>query len=210
MRLPPPLLAVTPGTCDARGLAALRARLLELVALDGVGVLLREPALPEAAQHELLGELRARAPRAWLAAHARPALALATAEDAVQSSFRSLLPRELRAWIGTRVALGLSAHAHDATERWDGADYLVVGPVHDTPSKRGLVAPLGFAGLAREVARAQGLPVWAIGGLGARDAAAARAAGACGLAVRGALFDAPDPAAAARAVLAELDGGARR
>ncbi|TAJ19001.1 MAG: thiamine phosphate synthase [Planctomycetota bacterium] len=204
MRLPPPLIAVTPGTSAAGGLAALRARLCALVELDGVGVLLREPALGEAAQFELLRELRARAPRAWLCAHARPALALAAAADAVQLSFRSLLPRELAGWIRARVALGLSAHAHDAAERWDGADYLIVGPVRDTPSKRGLVEPLGDAGLAREVARAAGRPVWAIGGLGAGDVAAVRASGARGLALRGALFDAPDPVAAARAVLAEL------
>jgi len=204
MRLPPSLIAVTPGSCEARGLPALRARLCELAELAGLGILLREPGLTERAQRELLEDLRARSPHTWLCAHARPALALAAGCDAVQLSFRSLLPRELASWTGGRIALGLSAHAPDARERWQQADYLILGPLHATPSKRGLVDPLGWAGLARELARAGELPVWAIGGLGAHDVPALRASGARGMAVRGALFDAPDPVACARELLAEL------
>jgi 8-oxo-dGTP diphosphatase len=56
----------------------------------------------------------------------------------------------------------------------------VLGPVSPTATHPG--APtLGFDGLAREIA-ATPLPVYALGGLGAGDLAAAEAAGAHGVA----------------------------
>jgi thiamine-phosphate diphosphorylase len=197
MKLPPALIAVSPGTCTAREAPALLARLLELARCDHVGILLREPGLSTRVQRELLSALRAGARTAWIAAHERPALALAAGCDAVHLSFRCLLPRELRAWLGARLCVGLSAHAADDAERWRDADYLFLGPVHPTPSKRGWVEPLHAAGLARELRRTGDTPVWAIGGLTAADAADVHAAGARGFALRAALFEAARPVAAA-------------
>lgn len=83
-----------------------------------------------------------------------------------------------------------------------GIDYLGAGPIRATATKPDHAAPIGFAGLAAIVATAP-CPVYAIGGLGPQDAAAVRATGACGLAVVSAVTRAPDPQAAAAALVAQ-------
>lgn len=63
----------------------------------------------------------------------------------------------------------------------DGADYIFFGPVFATPSKAAFGAPQGLARL-REVCSAVDIPVLAIGGITAEDAASCRQAGAAGIA----------------------------
>ena len=77
----------------------------------------------------------------------------------------------------------------------DGADYAGFGPVFATDSKPGLPEPLGLAAVA---AATGALPLVAIGGITAVTAAAARTAGAHGVAVIGAIWRHPDPVAAAK------------
>jgi thiamine-phosphate pyrophosphorylase len=62
------------------------------------------------------------------------------------------------------------------------ADYLGVGPIWATPSKPDADLPLGLAELAR-ICRAVDVPVIAIGGVDARNAADCIRAGAAGVAV---------------------------
>jgi thiamine-phosphate pyrophosphorylase len=85
-----------------------------------------------------------------------------------------------------------------------GADYLGVGPAFATSTKDGLPDPIGPAGVGA-VAAAVAVPVIAIGGVTADRVPLLRAAGAHGVAVVSAVSAAPDPAAAARALLAALD-----
>jgi thiamine-phosphate pyrophosphorylase len=102
------------------------------------------------------------------------------------------------AWIGRSTHAPAEAVAAAA----DGADYVVLGPIYQTPSKAAYGAPLGIGALgAARVPR----PVVAIGGIGPETVAALRAAGAHGVAVIRSVLDAPDPAAAARALRAALD-----
>lgn len=82
-----------------------------------------------------------------------------------------------------------------------GAAYAGVGPVHATGSKEGLPDPLGVEGLGAAVVPG-GVPVLAIGGLDASNAAEVVAAGAHGVAVIGGIWRTPDPVAAARALAA--------
>jgi thiamine-phosphate diphosphorylase len=82
------------------------------------------------------------------------------------------------------------------------ADYLGVGPIWETPSKADADPPLGLAELAR-VCAAVGVPVVAIGGVDATNAASCIRAGAAGVAVVRAATDpalrrAVDEALAAR------------
>jgi thiamine-phosphate pyrophosphorylase len=70
------------------------------------------------------------------------------------------------------------------------ADYLGVGPIWETPSKTDATTPLGLAELAR-ICAAVTMPVVAIGGIDASNAAACIAAGAAGVAV---IRAATDPA----------------
>lgn len=84
-----------------------------------------------------------------------------------------------------------------------GADYVGIGSVFPSTTKPGAVhAPLEL--LARAGA-ASGLPVAAIGGITARNAASAVAAGADMLAVIAAVFDAADVRRAARDIAVHFD-----
>ncbi len=108
-----------------------------------------------------------------------------------------------RAALGESAILGLSVQNHDQLSRLDPSalDYLGLGPVFATATKRDHAAPLGFAGLAALVA-ASPLPAVAIGGLKAEHAGQVRAAGAQGPAVVSAICGQADPQAAARAFAA--------
>lgn len=116
-------------------------------------------------------------------------------------------PAAIRSRIGPDMMLGLSIETAAQLETVPArtVDYLGVGPLRATATKPDHAAPLGFDGLAR-IVRATSLPCIAIGGLGAGDAPALRAAGAAGLAVVTAISRAPDMEEATRALVAEWSG----
>ncbi len=97
-----------------------------------------------------------------------------------------LTARQLRA-AGRRPDLAwVGASCHDAAELDRavaiGADFVVLGPVRPTPSHPG-AAHLGWGAFAKLIAEYT-LPVYALGGLSGADLAAARQAGAHGIAMR--------------------------
>ncbi|MEP6688461.1 MAG: thiamine phosphate synthase [Gemmatimonadales bacterium] len=131
---------------------------------------------------------------------ARPDVAAAVGAQGVQLAAGDLAPADARrilpaGWIGRSVHSEAEAHAA-VTE---GADYLFVGNVYATTSHPG--RPAAGLGLVRAAA-ALGRPVIAIGGVDAARAVELRDAGAWGVAAITALWAAPDPAAAALALLA--------
>ncbi|MCE9594965.1 MAG: thiamine phosphate synthase [Planctomycetes bacterium] len=204
--LPPRLLALSPGNLEPAALerfvaAAKRAR---EAGLDGL--VLRESSLDERVYFDLarrMRELFAGARPGWFAVHDRAHLAAPLRADAVHVGFRSLPPRELRAWLEPRLALGLSTHADDDARPWGDADYLFHGPVFDTESKRGVRDSIGLAGLVAARGRTT-RPIWALGGIVAERVRDVLATGVRGVAVRGALFDAADPGRACERLLVEL------
>ena len=101
------------------------------------------------------------------------------------------------------LVLGLSATgvAEAIAAEREGADYVGAGPVWATPSKPDADPPIGLDGLV-EICRAVGVPVVAVGGVDATNAADCMRAGAEGVAVIRAARD-------ARAVVAAIDGAAR-
>lgn len=209
-RLPGTILALTPGDLVPGAGARLLAAASAAIGAGLRSILLREPGLSDRETLELARALRALlGPAGWLGLHDRVHLAPSAGADAVHVGHVSLRPREARAICAGATAIGYSAHAHDAADEHAGADYLFFGPVHDTPSKRGRLAPTGLDGLARAVRDARA-PVWALGGIGPGEAAGVLAAGARGLVARGALLAAADPGAAygalARAVAAAAPG----
>ena len=84
----------------------------------------------------------------------------------------------------------------------DGADYIGVGPVYSTPTKPGRPA-VGLE-LLEAVAAAVAIPWFAIGGIDAGNLDDVRRVGATRVAVVRAVCEAPEPADAARALLARL------
>ncbi len=89
-----------------------------------------------------------------------------------------------------------------------GADYVGLGPIFGTTSKTLAIAPLGLERV-REVAADSPIPIIAIAGITAANAAEVIAAGAWGVAVIGAVAAAPDVTVAAAALRSALDGADR-
>jgi len=206
--IPPSLIALSPGDLDEARTEPFLHTISACVSAGLRAVLLREPGLSDAATLLLARALRRRMADGWLALHDRVHLAEACNADAVHLGFRSLAPPVAREILPARIAIGFSAHAQDDADRWAAADHLLFGPVHDTPSKRGVVPSVGFPGLAAAVQRAR-VPVVAIGGLRPEHAADALAAGASGLAVLSGIVLAPDPPAACARYLEALRAAGR-
>lgn len=106
--------------------------------------------------------------------------------------------------VGSGLLVGVSAATQAEARRAEqaGATYLGAGPVWPTPSKPDAVDAIGLAGLTA-VARSTPLPVIAIGGIDAGNAAACLRAGAAGVAVIRALADVRTLRAALEAALAQ-------
>ena len=113
--------------------------------------------------------------------------------------------RAARAILGPERVIGISVDsvAQAVAAERDGADYLGVSPVFATPTKTDTAAPLGLEGLAA-IRRAVGIPLVAIGGIGARNAAEVIRAGADGVAVVSAIVAAADPQRAAAEIAARI------
>jgi thiamine-phosphate pyrophosphorylase len=97
-------------------------------------------------------------------------VAIAAKADGVHLRVTSLTAAEVREVIRSRkldnFLIGASAHsvAEAAEAQASGADFIVCGPVYDTPSKREYGAPLGLEKLAK-VCQAVKIPVLALGGI---------------------------------------------
>ncbi|HET8720577.1 MAG TPA: thiamine phosphate synthase [Nitrospira sp.] len=110
-----------------------------------------------------------------------------------------------RRLVGADRLLGVSVHSvSEALQaEAEGADYIVLGPIYETPSKHMYGPPLGLSTL-KEAARAVRVPIVGIGGVTAARAHDVRAAGAFGVAVITAVLGAENPEAATRALLDAL------
>jgi len=118
----------------------------------------------------------------------------------------------VRTLIGPDAILGLTANTSEHLDAVRAlaagtVDYLGVGVIRPTLTKKDHPEPLGVEGFAR-LAAATSLPCVAIGGVVLGDAMALRAAGAAGLAVVSAICAAADPAGATRAFAADWAGAA--
>jgi thiamine-phosphate pyrophosphorylase len=111
----------------------------------------------------------------------------------------SLPPLPVRQLIGPRRLIGVSTHSVEDVRRADrsGADYVLFGPIFETPSKRSFGPPLGLTLLA-DACRQSSIPVLAIGGITCQRVRDVRLAGAYGVAVIGALLTRDDVGEAVR------------
>lgn len=111
----------------------------------------------------------------------------------------SLPPSSVRQLIGSHGLIGVSTHSVEDVRcaNQGGADYVVFGPIFETPSKRSLGLPLGLHVLA-DVCRRSSIPVIAIGGITCERVHDIRRAGAHGVAVIGALLTRDDIGEAVR------------
>lgn len=138
----------------------------------------------------------------------RPDVALAAGADGAHLGQDDVPLGAARAMLGPDRVLGASASYLSELEpaAREGADYVGFGAVFATGTK----PDAEFAGLdlLEQACRASSLPVVGIGGIDVQRAPLALQRGAVAVAVVSALFRAPDPAAAARALLAAVAANA--
>ncbi|WP_112433773.1 thiamine phosphate synthase [Thermogemmatispora tikiterensis] len=176
---------------------------------------LRGPNLSAARLYELATILRplARQLGARLIINDRLDVALAAGADGVQLGRRSLplaVARALLQRCGQSLLLGASVHSLAEAEEAvaAGADYLLAGTIFPSPSHPGQTGA-GVELLEQLRARWPRLPLLAIGGLSAANAAQVIAAGADGIAVISAIYGAASVAQAVEALRQALAAGAQ-
>ena len=109
-------------------------------------------------------------------------LAVAAGLDGVHLPENACSAKELRPF-APKLIYGCSIHSFSAlhTAEEAKADYLLFGPVFDTPSKRVYGAPQGLEKLG-EICQKTSIPVFALGGITLKNAALCMAKGAYGIA----------------------------
>ena len=129
-------------------------------------------------------------------------VALALEGVGVHLRSNSLPVSVARQVLGTQRLLGISVHAVEEAVQVEsqGADYIVLGPIYETPSKQMFGPPLGIHTLER-ACRLVRLPIIGIGGVTAARAREMRRAGAFGVAVITAVLGAADVESATRELL---------
>ena len=144
--------------------------------------------------------------KAQLFVNDRIDVALAVDAAGVQLGKTSLPIETARALLGPGKLIGYSTHALDEAveaER-NGADFVLFGPVHFTPSKSAYGEPQGIAAL-KEIVEKVALPVYAIGGINATNLVVTMTTGIHGVALISAVMSAANPTVAAKTILAMLE-----
>lgn len=138
----------------------------------------------------------------------RAEIARTIGADGLHLGQRDMPPASARIVIGPDAILGLTIECEAQLDELPvaGVDYLGVGPIRATATKPGHAPPIGMSGFARIAARTA-LPCVAIGGLGARDAGAIKAAGGAGLAIVSAISRSADPERTAREIMRSWTAG---
>lgn len=174
-------------------------------AIEGgvTAVQLREKDLPPEALLPLAQRLRAvTRNRATFIVNGPLEVALAAEADGIHlPEAASAIERPARP-----LLIGRSVHSREAAERaWaDCIDYLIAGPVFETPSHAD--ASPGGVDLIETIAAAVAVSVLAVGGITADRVPDILRAGASGVAVISAILEAPSPRDAARTLREALEG----
>jgi|SRR5436190_6489456 len=174
-----------------------------------VAVQLREKDLSGSALTELGRALRAitAAAGAGLWINDRIDVALAVGADGVHLHNGSI-DVAAAARVAGDLAIAVSAHAPQEVAALAAASarspvaFALLGPIHDTPSKRRFGPPLGTGAIT--IAAGAAIPIVAVGGIDPARVRGALDAGARGVACIRAVMAAPDPAAAVNAFCQEL------
>jgi thiamine-phosphate pyrophosphorylase len=179
---------------EAARLARLSARIREAIEAGVDWIQIREKDLGGKQLAELTRESvkAAAGRRTRVIVNDRLDVAVAAGAGGVHLGRESLPVREVAAWREKEKTaraeladflIGASCHslaeARAAAE--DGADYIIFGPVFETPSKMQFGAPLGIEKL-REVSSEVRIRILAIGGISMANAAQCFEAGAAGIA----------------------------
>ena len=172
-------------------------------------VQLREKDLPPRALLALARDLAglARTYEARVLVNDRVDVCLASGSTGVHLPATGLPVAAARGLVGPDRLIGRSAHSAEEAARAeaDGADFVVLGPIFETPSKRVFGPPIGLRELERARACCQ-VPLFGIGGITTARVRDVLKAGARGVAVIGSVMAAEDVERASREFLHALEG----
>jgi thiamine-phosphate pyrophosphorylase len=140
--------------------------------------------------------------RSQLLINDRIDVALALEGVGVHLRSKSLPVPVARQMLGAQRLLGISVHAVEEAVQAEsqGVDYIVLGPIYETPSKQMFGPPLGIHTLEKACKLVR-VPIIGIGGVTAARAREMRRAGAFGAAVITAILSATDVESAASELL---------
>lgn len=148
---------------------------------------------------------------AFLVFDDRVELAMEMGVHGVHLGKNDMDPLQARETMGAEAIIGVTANtAADITRMrgWD-VDYVGLGPFRFTTTKQKLSPVLGTEGYTEIVTAVRDagimLPIVAIGGITIADIPSLMATGVNGVAMSGAIINAPDPVAYTREVLASLE-----
>lgn len=128
----------------------------------------------------------------------------------VHVGLKDMPASQVRALLGAEAIIGVTAHNYEELESYKGldVDYVGVGPFANTDTKKDLAPILGLEGMAEIMLRAKdariGLPCVAVGGIQAEDVPGLLEVGMNGVAVSGAIANAPDIKVAVKEFLSLL------
>ncbi len=172
-------------------------------------VQLREKDLPTRALLTLARELTdlAKTYEARVLVNDRADVCLAAGSAGVHLPAEGMPASAVRGLVGPGRLIGRSAHSADDAARadTDGADFIVLGPIFDTPSKRAFGPPIGLRELERARTRCRA-PLFGIGGITQERVHDVVTAGAHGVAVVGSVLEAEEVERAVRGLLRALEG----
>jgi thiamine-phosphate pyrophosphorylase len=132
-------------------------------------------------------------------------VAMAVAADGVHLGQKGLRVDTVRQVVGSSLLIGVSTHTMEEARLSEegGADFITVGPIYDTPSKRMYGPPIGTKTL-NKIAKTVSIPVFAIGGIGHEQVQEVLSAGAFGVSVISSILCAESIPGAARWMASEL------
>ena len=148
---------------------------------------------------------------AFLVFDDRVELAMEMGVHGVHLGKEDMPPMQAREIMGAEAIIGVTANTADDILRYKGldVDYVGLGPYRTTTTKQKLSPILGPSGTASVVksVREAGiqLPIVSIGGLTLDDIDTVMGTGVNGMAVSGAIINAPDPVKATTDILAALE-----
>jgi thiamine-phosphate pyrophosphorylase len=120
----------------------------------------------------------------------RADIAAGAGADGAHLTTRSIDARTIRKTFGEELLIGASTHSLEeaVAARDGGADFIVFGPIFETPSKMEYGTPIGVERLSKVAQELDPLPVIALGGItltNARDCLSAGASGIAGISIFG-------------------------
>ena len=153
-------------------------RLLNLETAAADYIQLRDKELSARDLFDLTVRAVAAAPGSKILVNDRADVAIAAGAHGVHLRSNSIAPSAWRRVLPKTFLLGVSCHTLDDIVRSAGADFVVFGPIFDTPGKG---PAIGLEAL-REAAASTSTPVLALGGVTWENAPACMEAGAAGIA----------------------------